>query len=135
MDKDKFFISSNPKLSLYVYQGLCKAIPNCQNLHTLHLIDQKLGGSTWKLLGSSLSLNSRILSVQITGCNISKHMKPFIEELSNNTSINCLNLSDNELSDSAGTIVLGMIKKLSEMRNNEIWTKGLRQSSSKRNIV
>ena len=62
-------------------------------------------------------------------------MKSFIEHLQNNVSIKTLDFSDNDLNDTAGTIVLAMIKKLSEQRNNEIWSKGLRNCPSKKSFV
>jgi hypothetical protein len=54
MDQDKYFISSNPKMSSFVYQGMCKSIPICGNLLSLNLIHQKLGRDTWEALGKAL---------------------------------------------------------------------------------
>ena len=62
-------------------------------------------------------------------------MKSFIGNLQNNVSIKTLDFSDNDLTDASGTIVLAMIKKLSEQRNNELWSKGLRSCKSKKSFV
>lgn len=47
-----------------------------------------------------------------------------------NTSIETLDLSDNDLTDQHGEYITTLIKSQSEQRDNQIWAMGLRQKTA-----
>ena len=116
-------ISQSPKINCYLAQGFYDQISRNKGLITLKLLHFQLHTKCWSLLGKGLAESNTLQSFTAQATNLakgdnmlllltgsSKKGKKHFEGLIKNKSLQVLDLSDNDLRDSHGELLLEFIR-------------------------
>jgi hypothetical protein len=121
-------VSQNPKSNIKIAEGFGLQMTNSRVLLTFKLVHFRLSPHSWQEMGQGMrnARSLRVLSLRGTNLNQGENIKNLLKGMQKNTSIEILDLSDNDLRDEQGAHLLVYIKKLSERRDDLRWWKSLR---------
>ena len=80
-------------------------------------------------MGKGLGNTKNLRNFTCQACNLyeGKNLAVLLKDMVNNTSIESLDFSDNDLSDKHGEVILSLIKHSSESRDDQLFWASLRQ--------
>jgi len=108
--------------------GIAKQLQASPALLRFHLVHFRFNTASWRKIGKAIG-ESRVLKAFICqACNMynGDNMQALMAGMKDNTSLEVLDFSDNDLMDQHGELLTQLIKSQSVMRDNEIWQNSLR---------
>ena len=105
-------------------------------LHTFHLVNYRLTQKSWKDIGEGLGRAKNLRKFTCQACNLydGRNLEMLLKSMVTCKSLECLDLSDNDLSDRHSEIILSLIKHTGESRDEQMFWTSLRQDIAEKYI-
>ena len=127
-------ISYDTHENIFVIRGLRLLLNTTRNLRLLHLVGIKISQEGWDALGDGLKNNKSLYKLSINRCSLKpENLQALVPGLGRHEFIETIDLSANGIEDECGALIVSIIKKQAERRDNDIWIKTLRKKAMKRN--